>query len=78
VFFLFYFDHNIYFHTFSGFKNIFDSCVQGGKPCANRNGYYFYDLVHPTEATNKVFANECFNGRELCFPHNIKKMIHAH
>nr|XP_007153101.1 hypothetical protein PHAVU_003G006900g [Phaseolus vulgaris]ESW25095.1 hypothetical protein PHAVU_003G006900g [Phaseolus vulgaris] len=61
-----------------GFKNIFDPCVQGGKPCANRNEYYFYDFAHPAEAANKIFANECFSGTQLCFPHNIKKLIHAH
>jgi len=62
----------------SGFKNIFDSCVQGGKPCANRNEYYFFDFAHPTEATNKIHVNECFSGTQLCLPYNIQKLIHAH
>ena len=66
------------FITFSGFKNIIDSCVQGRKPCANRNEYYFFDFAHPTEATNKIYANECFSGTQLCLPYNIPKLIHAH
>ncbi|XP_017426381.1 GDSL esterase/lipase At2g03980 [Vigna angularis] len=60
-----------------GFKYIFDSCVQRRKPCANRNEYYFFDFAHPTEATNKIYANECFSGTQLCLPYNILKLIHG-
>ncbi|TKY69120.1 GDSL esterase/lipase [Spatholobus suberectus] len=61
-----------------GFLDISDSCVQGGKPCENRKQYYFYDFSHSTEAANKIFAKECFGGTQLCFPHNIKQLVHAH
>ncbi|KAL2347925.1 hypothetical protein Fmac_001925 [Flemingia macrophylla] len=61
-----------------GFSNIWDSCIEGGKACENRKEYYFFDAAHNTEAATKIFADECFNGLKLCFPHNIKKLVHAH
>ncbi|WJX30834.1 hypothetical protein P8452_19328 [Trifolium repens] len=61
------------------FTNTWDSCVgEGGKPCENRNEYYFYDFAHSTEATIQIYANKCFSGRHLCFPLNIEKLAHTH
>ncbi|XP_020216254.1 GDSL esterase/lipase At2g03980 [Cajanus cajan] len=61
-----------------GFSNVWDSCIQGAKPCENRKEYYFYDSAHSTEAATKIFAEECFSGTRLCFPYNIKRLVHAH
>ncbi|WJX36755.1 hypothetical protein P8452_24599 [Trifolium repens] len=62
-----------------GFTNTWDSCIgEGGKPCENRNEYYFYDFAHSTEATSQIYANKCFRGRHLCFPLNIEQLAHTH
>ena len=68
------------FHfKFSGFTNIWDSCVgEDAKPCENRKQYLFYDFGHNTEATNEICANNCFSGRDACFPLNIEQLVRAH
>ncbi|XP_057458209.1 GDSL esterase/lipase 7-like [Lotus japonicus] len=62
-----------------GFTSISDSCVaQGAKPCGDRKQYYFYDFAHTTEAANEIYATECFNGTQVCFPLNIYQLIREH
>lgn len=69
---------NKFIIQFSGYKNIYDSCIgEGGKPCEDRNKYFFYDYGHPTEATSLYYANECFNGSQLCVPINVEQLVSA-
>ncbi|XP_058183549.1 GDSL esterase/lipase 7-like [Rhododendron vialii] len=56
-----------------GITNTTGKCLSGwfnGTLCENRDEYLYFDPLHTTEAANRIFALECFNGT-LCGPKNI-------
>lgn len=54
------------------------SCVVKGEACEKRSEYYFFDFAHTTEVANEVYADECFNGTQVCFPLNIEELVQPH
>ncbi|XP_058183552.1 GDSL esterase/lipase At1g71691-like [Rhododendron vialii] len=62
-----------------GISNTTGSCLSeyfGGTPCADRDRYLYFDMVHTTQAANYVFSLNCFNGT-LCSPGNIISLVGA-
>lgn len=49
-----------------------------GEACEKRSEYYFFDFAHTTEVANEVYADECFNGTQVCFPLNIEELVQPH
>lgn len=73
---------------FSGFAEVKAACCGLGKLnaeipcipistyCSNRSNHVFWDIVHPTEATDRVVVNTIFDGPpKYTFPINIKQLI---
>ncbi|PON45627.1 Lipase [Parasponia andersonii] len=70
--------------TSLGLKEGFNPCCKVTKngrcdakilPCTERDEYAFFDGFNPTQAANKVFANECFNGTSgVCSPLNVQQL----
>ncbi|PKA55666.1 GDSL esterase/lipase [Apostasia shenzhenica] len=58
--------------SFNGEEN----CSPNSKLCGNRNGYLFWDMVHPTQATSKLAGSIFYNGpAHLVGPLNLKQLV---
>ncbi|XP_038890798.1 GDSL esterase/lipase At1g29670-like [Benincasa hispida] len=53
-------------------------CVPFGRVCGNRNGYTFWDGVHPTEVAFEALANRSFNAQfpNDTYPYDINQLVH--
>ncbi|XP_039117895.1 GDSL esterase/lipase At5g41890-like [Dioscorea cayenensis subsp. rotundata] len=67
-----------------GFKNVTDPCCgsalygcnKTATVCSDRSQYVFWDNVHPTNATAKVFGNFVYDGStEYASPINFKELV---
>lgn len=39
------------------------TCVPLSTPCSNRTQYVFWDMLHPTEVANLIFAGKAYNAQ---------------
>lgn len=59
-----------------GFKvDVEHPCLKDHILCANRDEYLLWDGVHPTQAADKVFALNVFNGTGFTRPANLISLI---
>ncbi|KAK7269550.1 hypothetical protein RIF29_22281 [Crotalaria pallida] len=58
-----------------GFTTFFKPCFIENVPlCENRKQHVYWDFGHLSEATNKIYADKCFDGSKLCSPVNVKEL----
>ncbi|KAF8722013.1 hypothetical protein HU200_022637 [Digitaria exilis] len=58
-----------------GDGNAMFGCTPASSLCANRTGYVFWDLVHPTEATAQKLTRFAFDGSApLVSPVNVRQL----
>ncbi|WCJ32949.1 GDSL esterase/lipase At5g55050 [Euphorbia peplus] len=51
-------------------------CIPISSYCSNRSNHVFWDIVHPTEATDRILVNTMFDGSsKYTFPMNIRQLI---
>ncbi|KAL9233966.1 hypothetical protein vseg_008896 [Gypsophila vaccaria] len=52
-------------------------CKESGTVCNNRESYYFFDGVHPTEAVNRITGARAFEASTTseAFPYDISHLI---
>ncbi|XP_009351929.2 GDSL esterase/lipase At1g29670-like [Pyrus x bretschneideri] len=55
----------------------FGQCVRSKGTCQNRSEYAFWDLFHPTEASNLIIARKSYNSSNLSdtYPANIQHLV---
>lgn len=54
-------------------------CKRGGRVCADRSSYVYFDGLHPTEAVNVQIATKAFtsNLTTEVYPINVKYLAEA-
>ncbi|KDP39149.1 hypothetical protein JCGZ_00906 [Jatropha curcas] len=53
-------------------------CMPISNYCSNRSNHVFWDIVHPTEATDRILVNNIFNGpSQYTFHMNMRQLIAA-
>ncbi|KEH36667.1 putative triacylglycerol lipase [Medicago truncatula] len=52
-------------------------CIPDERPCYNRSEYAFWDEVHPTEASNQLYAIRSYNSHNsgFTYPMDIKNLV---
>ncbi|XP_050367735.1 GDSL esterase/lipase At5g55050-like [Argentina anserina] len=60
---------------FVGNVNAKVPCLPVSRYCSNRTDHMFWDIFHPTEATNKILVEHLFEGSTYSFPMNVKKLV---
>ncbi|EEF32465.1 GDSL esterase/lipase At5g55050 [Ricinus communis] len=51
-------------------------CIPISTYCSNRSNHVFWDMVHPTEATDRILVNTIFdNQSHYIFPMNMRQLI---
>jgi phospholipase/lecithinase/hemolysin len=51
-------------------------CLPIATYCSNRRDHVFWDLYHPTEAANRIIADNIFDGpSHYTFPLNVRQLI---
>jgi len=52
-------------------------CIPDERPCYNRSDYAFWDDVHPTEASNQLYAIRSYNSHNsrFTYPMDIKHLV---
>uniref|UniRef100_A0A7N2M7I4 GDSL esterase/lipase n=1 Tax=Quercus lobata TaxID=97700 RepID=A0A7N2M7I4_QUELO len=51
-------------------------CLLIAAYCSNRSDHVFSDLVHPTEAANRISMDHVFDGSlQYTFPVNMKQLV---
>ena len=53
-------------------------CLPIAACCSNRSDHVFFDLVHPTEAANRISMDHVFDGSlhlQYTFPMNMKQLV---
>ena len=50
------------------------SCTPNATYCSDRNHHFFWDRVHPTQATSKLIASAAFQGRKYATPVTVEKL----
>ncbi|KAG9143185.1 hypothetical protein Leryth_010127 [Lithospermum erythrorhizon] len=53
------------------------ACLPISHYCANRNEHIFWDLYHPTEATDRILVDFIYNGQEFVTPINLQQLINS-
>lgn len=78
-------------HKLYGFNITSDACCGLGKhrgwimcltpdmACGNASNYIWWDQFHPTDAVNKILADNVWNGRhtKMCYPMNLEELVHS-
>ncbi|XP_042947967.1 GDSL esterase/lipase At5g55050-like [Carya illinoinensis] len=51
-------------------------CLPIANYCSNRSDHVFFDRVHPTEATYRIFVDHIFDGSsQYTFPMNMRQLV---
>ncbi|PIA43945.1 hypothetical protein AQUCO_01800180v1 [Aquilegia coerulea] len=60
----------------AGPSNALFLCVPGSILCLDRSEYVFWDLFHPSDATNKITARQAYDGIiQSTYPMNVKQLV---
>ncbi|KAF8009143.1 hypothetical protein BT93_J0204 [Corymbia citriodora subsp. variegata] len=49
-------------------------CLPISEYCPNRRDHLFWDSVHPTEATHRIFIDKAFNGSQYTYPMGVHQL----
>ena len=53
-------------------------CLPLSNLCSNRQGYIFWDLFHPTEASSRILVERMFDGpSSYTSPINMRQLVDA-
>ncbi|GFP98059.1 GDSL esterase/lipase at1g71691 [Phtheirospermum japonicum] len=52
-------------------------CISSDMACNNASTHIWWDQFHPTEAVNKILADNVWSGlhTSMCYPMNLQEMI---
>ncbi|KAL7122792.1 hypothetical protein ACP275_01G066000 [Erythranthe tilingii] len=52
-------------------------CISSEMACVNASNHLWWDQFHPTEAVNKILAENVWSGRHtnMCYPMNLQDML---
>ncbi|CAA6656062.1 unnamed protein product [Spirodela intermedia] len=58
----------------SGKFNAESSCTPNATYCSNRDQYFYWDRLHPTQATSRLISNTAFRGRKYTTPVTVEQL----
>ncbi|GFP98057.1 GDSL esterase/lipase at1g29670 [Phtheirospermum japonicum] len=60
-----------------GMYNGWIMCISSDMACNNASTHIWWDQFHPTEAVNKILADNVWSGlhTSMCYPMNLQEMI---
>ncbi|KAM7274536.1 hypothetical protein ACFE04_016402 [Oxalis oulophora] len=54
-----------------------EKCLPNSTYCKNRNTHMFFDMYHPSQIANNLYAEKCFNESSICTPLNLRQLAQA-